>query len=93
MKVFNFHLMPYRHIDLDAIGRNGSAWVTLSNAHYDPQLGAELYHDYLDQPRDTEHAGKHCACQDADAVAGDAVHGRAQRLPPTRRGILFVQPR
>src|SRR6516225_2621166 len=49
MKVFNFHLMPYRHIDLDAIGRNGSAWVTLSNAHYDPQLGAELYHDYLDQ--------------------------------------------
>jgi len=49
MKVFNFHLMPYRHIDLDAIGRNGSAWVTLTNAHYDPKLGAELYHDYLDQ--------------------------------------------
>jgi alkanesulfonate monooxygenase SsuD/methylene tetrahydromethanopterin reductase-like flavin-dependent oxidoreductase (luciferase family) len=49
MKFFNFHLMPYRHIDLDAIKRNGSAWVTLTNAHYDPKLGAELYHDYLDQ--------------------------------------------
>ena len=49
MKFFNFHLMPYRHADLDAIERNGSAWVTFSNRHYDPQKGAELYHDYLDQ--------------------------------------------
>jgi alkanesulfonate monooxygenase SsuD/methylene tetrahydromethanopterin reductase-like flavin-dependent oxidoreductase (luciferase family) len=49
MKIFNFHLMPYRHADLDAIGRNGSAWVTFSNSHYDPKKGAELYHDYLDQ--------------------------------------------
>src|SRR5262245_3624385 len=49
MKLFNFHLMPYRRVDLDAIRRNGSAWVTFSNSHYDPQLGAELYHDYLDQ--------------------------------------------
>ena len=32
MKFFNFHLMPYRHVDLDAIKRNGSAWVTLTNA-------------------------------------------------------------
>ena len=49
MKIFNFHLMPYRHADLDAIEKNGSAWVTFSNRHYDPQKGAELYHDYLDQ--------------------------------------------
>jgi alkanesulfonate monooxygenase SsuD/methylene tetrahydromethanopterin reductase-like flavin-dependent oxidoreductase (luciferase family) len=49
MKFFNFHLMPYRHADLDAIAKNGSAWVTFSNRHYDPQKGAELYHDYLDQ--------------------------------------------
>ncbi len=49
MKFFNFHLMPYRHADLDAIGKNGSAWVTFSNRHYDPQKGAELYHEYLDQ--------------------------------------------
>jgi alkanesulfonate monooxygenase SsuD/methylene tetrahydromethanopterin reductase-like flavin-dependent oxidoreductase (luciferase family) len=49
MKMFNFHLMPYRHVDLDAIERNGSAWVTFSNSHYDPQKGADLYHDYLDE--------------------------------------------
>src|SRR5437763_4687232 len=49
MKFFNFHLLPYRHADLEAIGRNGSAWVTFSNRHYDPHKGAELYHDYLDQ--------------------------------------------
>jgi hypothetical protein len=46
MKVFNFHLMPYRHADLDAIEKNGSAWVTFSNRHYDPQKGADLYHEY-----------------------------------------------
>ena len=49
MKFFNFHLMPYRHADLDAIEQNGSAWVTYSNKHYDPRKGAELYHEYLDQ--------------------------------------------
>ena len=49
MKFFNFHLMPYRHADLDAIETNGSAWVTYSNRHYDPKKGADLYHEYLDQ--------------------------------------------
>jgi alkanesulfonate monooxygenase SsuD/methylene tetrahydromethanopterin reductase-like flavin-dependent oxidoreductase (luciferase family) len=49
MKMFNFHLMPYRHADLAAIERNGSAWITFSNSHYDPEKGAGLYHEYLDQ--------------------------------------------
>ena len=49
MKVFNFHLMPYQHADIDAIQRSGSAWITFSNSNYDPEKGAELYHDYLDQ--------------------------------------------
>ena len=49
MKIFNFHLMPYRHADLDSIGKHGTAWVTYPNSNYDPKLGAELYHDYLDQ--------------------------------------------
>ena len=49
MKFFNFHLMPYRHADLDAIEKNGSAWVTYSNKHYDPKKGADTYHEYLDQ--------------------------------------------
>lgn len=49
MKIFNFHLMPYQHADVRAIQRNGSAWITFSNSNYDPEKGAELYHDYLDQ--------------------------------------------
>ena len=36
MRFFNFHLMPYAKVDLDAIQRNGSAWVTFSNQNYDP---------------------------------------------------------
>ena len=39
MKIFNFHLMPYGPADLDAIQKNGSAWVTFSNKHYDPGEG------------------------------------------------------
>ena len=32
MKIFNFHLMPYGHADLDAIERNGTAGTTLPTA-------------------------------------------------------------
>src|SRR5262249_385552 len=49
MKIFNFHLMPYRHTDLDAIAKPGPPGVTFSNRHYDARKGAELYHEYLDQ--------------------------------------------
>src|SRR5580658_5303892 len=62
MKFFNFHLMPYGAIDLDAIAKNGSAWVTLSNSHYDPQKGAELYHDYLDQMEFADQLGFDGVC-------------------------------
>ena len=49
MKIFHFHLMPYAHIDLQAIRDAQTAWVTLSNKHYDPVKGADLYNEYLDQ--------------------------------------------
>lgn len=49
MKFFNFHLMPYGAVDLDAIDKHGSAWVTFPNGHYDPEKGADLYHRYLDE--------------------------------------------
>jgi alkanesulfonate monooxygenase SsuD/methylene tetrahydromethanopterin reductase-like flavin-dependent oxidoreductase (luciferase family) len=62
MKFFNFHLMPYAHVDLDAIAKNGSAWVTFSNSHYDPQKGAELYHDYLDQMEFADQLGFDGVC-------------------------------
>ena len=62
MKFFNFHLMPYRHADLDAIERNGSAWVTYSNSHYDPEKGAGLYHEYLDQMEFADQLGFDGVC-------------------------------
>ena len=62
MKMFNFHLMPYLHVDLDAVGRHGTAWVTFSNSHYDPVKGAELYHDYLDQMEMADRLGFDGVC-------------------------------
>ena len=62
MKFFNFHLMPYGHVDLDAIAKNGSAWVTFSNKNYDPEKGAELYHDYLDQMEFADQLGFDGVC-------------------------------
>jgi alkanesulfonate monooxygenase SsuD/methylene tetrahydromethanopterin reductase-like flavin-dependent oxidoreductase (luciferase family) len=47
LEFYLFSLMPYPHIppgeELD------SAWITLSNAHYDPVAGHRLYQEYLDQ--------------------------------------------
>ena len=62
MKFFNFHLMPYGHVDLDAIAKNNSAWVTFSNKNYDPEKGAELYHDYLDQMEFADQLGFDGVC-------------------------------
>ena len=76
MKVFNFHLMPYRHVDLDAIDKNGSAWVTFSNSHYDPKKGAELYHEYLDQMELADQLG-------FDGVCLNEHHQTAYGMMPT----------
>jgi alkanesulfonate monooxygenase SsuD/methylene tetrahydromethanopterin reductase-like flavin-dependent oxidoreductase (luciferase family) len=62
MKFFNFHLMPYAQVDLEAIAKNGSAWVTFSNSHYDPEKGAELYHDYLEQMEFADQLGFDGVC-------------------------------
>jgi alkanesulfonate monooxygenase SsuD/methylene tetrahydromethanopterin reductase-like flavin-dependent oxidoreductase (luciferase family) len=62
MKFFNFHLMPYAHADLKEIGRLGTAWVTYPNSHYDPEKGAELYHDYLDQMEFADQLGFDGVC-------------------------------
>src|ERR1700728_414635 len=62
MKFFNFHLMPYGAVDLDAIAKNGSAWVTFSNENYDPEKGAGLYHEYLDQMEFADQLGFDGVC-------------------------------
>ncbi len=76
MKIFHFHLMPYAHMDLDAIRREGSAWVTLSNKHYDPIKGAELYNEYLDQMEFADQLG-------FDGLVVNEHHQTAYGLMPT----------
>ncbi len=49
MKVFAFHLMPYRHLDLAAAETVRSSFILTPNDLYDVQRGAALYHEYLDQ--------------------------------------------
>jgi alkanesulfonate monooxygenase SsuD/methylene tetrahydromethanopterin reductase-like flavin-dependent oxidoreductase (luciferase family) len=80
MKFFNFHLMPYADADLDAIERNGSAWVTFSNRHYDPRKGAALYHRYLDEMEYADALG-------FDGVCLNEHHQTAYGLMPTP-GVL-----
>jgi alkanesulfonate monooxygenase SsuD/methylene tetrahydromethanopterin reductase-like flavin-dependent oxidoreductase (luciferase family) len=48
VKFYYFHLMPYP-LEHD----EPSSWVTLSNRHYDPELGQRLYQQYL---AELEHA-------------------------------------
>ena len=80
MRIFNFHLMPYACADLDAIERNGSAWITFSNRHYDPVKGAELYHRYLDELEYADKLG-------FDGVVLNEHHQTAYGLMPTP-GVL-----
>src|SRR6185437_2644681 len=86
MKFFNFHLMPYAHADLVEIARHGSAWVTLPNSHYDPDKGAELYHDYLDQMEFADQLG-------FDGVCLNEHHQTAYGLMPIPGVIAGALPR
>src|SRR5690606_3130697 len=49
LKFFFFHLMPYAALDPDYDKKYNSAWVTLPNSYYDPQVGHQLYNRYLDE--------------------------------------------
>ena len=49
MNVFMFHLMPYLHLDREVRNQHRTNWIELSNAHYDPIKGHELYNRYLDE--------------------------------------------
>lgn len=48
MKFFTFHLMPYQGLT-DELDKLKTAWTWIPNTLYDPQLGHELYNEYLDQ--------------------------------------------
>lgn len=80
MKIFNFHLMPYADVDVEAMKAAGTAWLTFSNSHYDPIKGAELYNNYLDQLEAADDLG-------FDGVVMNEHHQTAYGLMPTP-GVL-----
>lgn len=47
LRFYGFHLMPYPYIPPTA--EFDSSWVSLSNKHYEPQRGRQLYTEYIDQ--------------------------------------------
>ncbi|MBX5489756.1 MAG: LLM class flavin-dependent oxidoreductase [Chloroflexi bacterium] len=49
MEFYSFHLMPWPYLAPDFVERHRSAWITLSNAEFDPVRGHALYARYLDE--------------------------------------------
>ncbi len=47
MQYYFFHLMPWPHLADDFDEKHDSAWVWLSNSHYDPVKGQDLYREYI----------------------------------------------
>jgi alkanesulfonate monooxygenase SsuD/methylene tetrahydromethanopterin reductase-like flavin-dependent oxidoreductase (luciferase family) len=76
MQIVLFHLMPYADLDLEAGRRNGTVWMKLPNANFDPQKGHQLYNRYLDELEYAEPLG-------FDAVSVNEHHQTAYGLMPS----------
>jgi alkanesulfonate monooxygenase SsuD/methylene tetrahydromethanopterin reductase-like flavin-dependent oxidoreductase (luciferase family) len=76
MQFVYFHLMPWPHLTDDFDANERSAWVTYSNANYDPQKGHDLYHEYLSQLLYAEELGY-------DAISVNEHHQTAYGLMPS----------
>ena len=49
MKFYAFNLMPYRHLDMEEAAKHRALWTVLPNSLYDPEVGADLYQEYIAQ--------------------------------------------
>ena len=49
MKVHSFHLMPYPYLPEDFREQYHSVWIDIPADLYDPELGHQVYNDYLDE--------------------------------------------
>jgi alkanesulfonate monooxygenase SsuD/methylene tetrahydromethanopterin reductase-like flavin-dependent oxidoreductase (luciferase family) len=48
VQYYFFHLMSWPYLPDDFAAKHDSAWVWLSNSHYDPVKGHDLYRGYID---------------------------------------------
>jgi alkanesulfonate monooxygenase SsuD/methylene tetrahydromethanopterin reductase-like flavin-dependent oxidoreductase (luciferase family) len=78
MNFFSFHLMPWPHLPppREFLANHEAAWVTLSNAEYDPVLGQGLYQRYLGELVYAEELG-------LDGVVVNEHHQNAYGLMPS----------
>jgi len=75
---FSFHLMPWPYLagPREFLAANEAAWVTLSNANYDPGRGKELYDRYISELVMAEELG-------LDGVVVNEHHQNAYGLMPS----------
>jgi alkanesulfonate monooxygenase SsuD/methylene tetrahydromethanopterin reductase-like flavin-dependent oxidoreductase (luciferase family) len=71
-----FHLMPYPYLPDDFEANYETSALTFPNKHFDPRLGAQLYHRYLDELEYADHVG-------FDGVAVNEHHQSAYGLMPS----------
>jgi len=75
MQFVYFHLMPWPYLD-GSFDTERSAWVTYSNQHFDPEMGTELYQQYLAELVYAEELG-------FDVIAVNEHHQTAYGLMPS----------
>lgn len=75
MEFYAFHLMPWPHLPAGYRERYDSAWVTLPNSTYDPEIGQHLYGRYIDELVEAAEAG-------FDGICVNEHHQTAYGLMP-----------
>ncbi|HMD91951.1 MAG TPA: LLM class flavin-dependent oxidoreductase [Trebonia sp.] len=76
MKFSFFHLMPYPYLPDDFDEAYASSSLTFPNKHFDPKLGTQLYHRYLDELEYADQLG-------FDGIAVNEHHQSAYGLMPS----------
>ena len=76
MKISMFHLCPYRNLPDDFREKYHSVWVDVPRHLYDPETGAQIYNDTLDELEFAARAGY-------DGVCVNEHHQNAYGLMPS----------
>ncbi|MDP6607325.1 MAG: LLM class flavin-dependent oxidoreductase [Dehalococcoidia bacterium] len=76
MKISMFHLCPYRNLPEDFREKYRSVWVDVPRHLYDPEIGAQIYNDTLDELEFAARVGY-------DGVCVNEHHQNAYGLMPS----------
>ncbi|MEE8422050.1 MAG: LLM class flavin-dependent oxidoreductase [Dehalococcoidia bacterium] len=76
MKISMFHLCPYRNLPEDFREKYHSVWVDVPRHLYDPEIGAQMYNDTLDELEFASRVGY-------DGICVNEHHQNAYGLMPS----------